>query len=428
MRVAVIGGYGLIGGQVVAHLVAEGHGVLGIGRTVVEAARRFPGVAWCRIDMGRASATEWGRALAGCDAVVNCAGALQDGPADDLRAVHVEGLRQLLAGCGEAGVTQFIHISAAGVATGSGAFGTTKRQAEALLAQSGLVWTVLRPGLVLAPAAFGGSALLRALAAFPVVIPAIHADRVVQVVGAEDVAAAIGACLRPGVAEGQALDLVAAEETRLGDILRAMRGWLGLAPAPIFRAPGWLVGLAARGADALAWLGWRSPMRTTGIAQLAAGVRGQAGDAAALGLRLKGLAAWLTAHPAGVQDRWFARLYLAKPLVLLVLAVFWLASGLLGFAQVARAAAVLEEAGFGPGAARAAVLAGSLADVALGLLVLHRATARWALAGMIAVSAAYLLGATAWRPDLWLDPLGPLVKVMPGAMLAAVALGMIEER
>ena len=42
--------------------------------------------------------------------------------------------------------------------------------------------------------------------------------------------------------------------------------------------------------------------------------------------------------------------------------------------------------------------------------------------------AAYLLGATLWRPDLWIDPLGPLIKVVPAMMLALVMLAIIDER
>ncbi len=54
--------------------------------------------------------------------------------------------------------------------------------------------------------------------------------------------------------------------------------------------------------------------------------------------------------------------------------------------------------------------------------------ARLALIGMIAVSLAYLAGATIWRPDLWGDPLGPLMKVWPAAILALAALAIMDER
>jgi uncharacterized protein YbjT (DUF2867 family) len=428
VTVLVIGGHGLIGGAIVAALLAAGHGVAGAGRGVTQAARRQPAVRWHRIDMADPGA-DWTPVLQGVTAVVNCAGALQDGPADSLAGVHVAGLARLVSACEGAGVRRLVQVSAAGVGESPGAFGATKRQAEVLLAESRLDWLVLRPGLVLAPVAYGGSALLRALAAFPLLVPALHPGRVVQVVGADDIAAAVIAALRPGAPSRVAIDLVAPAPTTLAEILAGLRGWLGLAPAPVVAVPGVVAAMGARLADGLAWLGWRSPMRSTSLAQLEAGVRGDGAAAVALlGRPVRGLEAWLAAHPAGVQEAWFARLYLLKPAVIGVLALFWLVSGLVGLLRPAEAAAVLAVAGFTPGAAWAAVLGGSLADIALGLMAMHRRSVRIAFWGMMAVTGAYLAGATLWRPDLWLDPLGVLVKTLPAAVLAVVGLALLDDR
>ena len=57
------------------------------------------------------------------------------------------------------------------------AFATTKREAERLIAASGVAYAILRPGFVVAPSAYGGSAMLRALAAFPLDLPAQRARR-----------------------------------------------------------------------------------------------------------------------------------------------------------------------------------------------------------------------------------------------------------
>ena len=51
-----------------------------------------------------------------------------------------------------------------------------------------------------------------------------------------------------------------------------------------------------------------------------------------------------------------------------------------------------------------------------------------ALLGMLAVSAAYLAGGTMLTPGLWLDPLGPFVKVLPSMVLAGLAIAILEER
>ena len=74
------------------------------------------------------------------------------------------------------------------------------------------------------------------------------------------------------------------------------------------------------------------------------------------------------------------------------------------------------------------VLAGSVADIAAGAAILVRPIARIALLGMIAITLVYLGAATALTPDLWLDPLGAMVKAVPALCLALVALAVVDER
>jgi hypothetical protein len=47
---------------------------------------------------------------------------------------------------------------------------------------------------------------------------------------------------------------------------------------------------------------------------------------------------------------------------------------------------------------------------------------------MMALSTAYLLGSLVVAPDLWADPLGPMLKVFPGLALAAMVWLLMEER
>ncbi|TWB22522.1 nucleoside-diphosphate-sugar epimerase [Nitrospirillum amazonense] len=435
MRVLVIGAYGLIGGYVVARLLAEGHAVTGVGRDVAAAARSLPQVRWARVDLAKVTVEDWRPLLADVQAVVNCAGALQDGPRDDLAAVHRDGVARLAAACVQAGVRRLVHISAAGVAAdrGLGAqgdrFNDTKLATETLLRASGLDWIILRPGLVLAPAAYGGSALLRGLAAFPVVLPVVHADAPVQVVAVTDVARAVAKAVLPDTPPRRAIDLVHEEAVSPADLVLTLRRWLGLPPVPLWRLPAGIARLAAKGADALAWAGWRSPLRTATLDQLRGGI---AGDGQAmqreLGIKPLPLADMLSAYPAGVQERWFAKSYFLKPALLAMLSVFWSLSGLIGFLRVPQATAVLTAAGMAPVLATLFVLLGSVIDLALGVGVVFRRRAKAALQGMVLVSGAYMAGGTLWRPDLWLDPMGPFLKTLPAAMLALAALALLDER
>jgi uncharacterized protein YbjT (DUF2867 family) len=419
----------LIGGYVVARLAALGHEVTGVGRRTGEAARRLPQARWLEIDLAKQTSARWQTTLQGFDAVVNCAGALQESPRDRLRAAHVDGVRALAEGARLAGVPRLVHVSAAGAEKSPGAFGAAKRDAEAAVRQAGPDWIILRPGLVLAPAAFGGSALLRGLAGFPLVIPTVHAKSKVQVVSAGDVSEAVAAAVSAGAPSQLIVDLVARQSLSIGEILVTLRAWLGLRPAPLVQLPAAAGRLVATVAGGLAWFGWRSPMRSASLEQLSHGVRGEAGAAErSLGVAPRSLAQILAAEPSGVQERWFARAYFLKPLILAVLSLFWIASGVIGLIAAQTAATTLTRAGFGAAAGLTIVKAGSVLDIALGIGAAYRSTARAALLGMLAASAAYMIGATLWRPDLWSDPMGPLLKILPMAALVCVALAIMDER
>ncbi len=431
MRVLVLGGYGLIGREIVRRLLAEGHSVAGLGRSVAVARRRMPQVDWIEADMSRLTdPANWASRLGGVEVVVNAAGALQDSPRDDLRAIHVEAVGALVHAAGIAGVKRLVQVSAVGATPEAAtAFLRTKALGDAAVRGARSEWVILRPGLVIAPIAYGGTALLRALAAFPLVTPLVRADSPVQTIGVADVAAAVADAVAGRIPSGAELDLVEPELRSLAETVAQFRAWLGLPPARVARLPDVLAAPIRAGADLLGLLGWRSPLRTTALAVMAQGVTGDPVPARAmLGRGFAPLPQVLSTMPAGVAELWFARLWLLKPLVLGGLAAFWATSGLVGFAQAGRAAAILTERGMGPSLATAAVLAGSAVDLALGLGVLVRPLARPALLGMISVTAAYMAGSLVFAPDLWLDPLGPMVKAWPAAVLALVGLALLDER
>ena len=74
------------------------------------------------------------------------------------------------------------------------------------------------------------------------------------------------------------------------------------------------------------------------------------------------------------------------------------------------------------------VFGGAVADILLGAAILWRSWTRRAALGMIGLSGAYVIGSLLVAPDLWADPLGPMVKVLPGMALAALVWLMMEER
>jgi hypothetical protein len=88
----------------------------------------------------------------------------------------------------------------------------------------------------------------------------------------------------------------------------------------------------------------------------------------------------------------------------------------------------LREGGVSERLARAGVIAGALADIAIGVGIAFRRTARVALWSAIAISIFYLIAGTFVLPRLWLDPVGPMLKIWPIVVLNLVALAVVEDR
>ncbi|MDT0684171.1 SDR family oxidoreductase [Roseicyclus sp. F158] len=425
----VLGGYGLIGSACCRSLTEAGFHVVGLGRSRSAAMAAAPNQDWIFRDLSALDTEAWKEFLDGADIVVNAAGALQDGPRDDLEAIHATMLAQLCAAASPD--LRFVQISAAGVSPkASTEFFRSKARGDAYVAAAPCDWVILRPSLVLASDAYGGTALLRGAAAIPGLLPEVLPDSLVQTVHIEDLAAAVVAAARGAIASGTIADITEKEARPLPELIRKIRSWQGFPESRLrVRLPNALLALTGFGADAAGHLGWRSPLRSTAIAVLRDGVRGDPGPwVAAGGILPRDLDASLAALPATRQERLYARLYFALPLAIAALSVFWIASGLVALAQHAAAASALAGGALPTWAVGTTVIGGALIDIALGIAILWRPWCKQAALGMVAVSGAYLTGGTLFAPELWIDPLGPLVKVLPSIGLAIIVWLAVESR
>ena len=91
--------------------------------------------------------------LAGIDAVVNCVGILQGSLRDDAERI----LRRRSAVSAETGVPT--------------AYAQSTAKADAALARLDANWLIVKPSLVIGQGAYGGTALMRALAGLRFVLP-----------------------------------------------------------------------------------------------------------------------------------------------------------------------------------------------------------------------------------------------------------------
>lgn len=421
MRVLVAGADGFIGRHIAFHLRASGIEVLAQARRPGRLARM--GFATLAADLTELAAQDvdfWRPQLAGVTHLVWCAGLLT-GTEAAFAAVHGTAPRAVLAALPGAPA---VLVSAVGIEAET-PFARWRRQTEQVFAGA----TILRPGLVLADTSYGGSSLLRALAALPFATPVVGSgDQRFNPIHAADLAEQVRLCLvsPPGPGPQQDTWPTGGPEVRTqADLARDLRNWMGLPPCPLLRLPLPLARAAGRLGDLLQ-LG---PISATAVAQLETGV---STDAAPLMQRLgfapRGVSAFLAARPAGTQDLWHARLYLLKPLIRLTLAAIWLASAALGlFTPPAMFLPALGPA-LPDGLAVLMARAGGLADLALGLALLANWRPAPVARAQLGLVLAYTAGLTLIAPSLWLDPFGGLMKNLGILALILAHLALAEER
>lgn len=423
MRIAVVGAGGFIGSAVAARLRALGHEVVPVGRG------GSAGPDAVRADLATTSAADWARHLAGVDALVNATGILQGTGRDTPEAVHVTGARALWQGAEAARVRRVVHVSALGAAPDAPTdFARTKAAGDADLMARDLDWVVLRPAVVLGRPAYGGSALIRGLAALPV-MPVLPGTAPIQLVALDDLVETVVRALAPDARTRVVYELAGTDPLPFETVVAALRRWLGWRPARRVAVPAFLATLAYRAGDLVARLGWRTPLRSTARAEIARGTRGDPTEwIGGTGIVPKSLDGMLAAMPASVQERWFARLYFVKPLLFASLAFFWFVTGLVSIGPGWEVGlGYVTAAGFGV-LGTPSILVGGVIDLVIGIAVATRRFARWGLYAGIAVSLFYAVAGSVVLPSLWQDPLGPLLKIWPLIAANLAALAILEER
>jgi hypothetical protein len=149
----------------------------------------------------------------------------------------------------------------------------------------------------------------------------------------------------------------------------------------------------------------------------------------ATGIVPKTIAQMVGQRSATIQDKWFARLFLIKALVIASLVVFWVVSGFIALAiSYDAAAGILVSHGFPASLVGPITVGTSLMDMTIGILIAFRRTAATGLTLGIAASLGYMLGAAILTPDLWIEPLGALIKTGPAIVLMLVALLTLDNR
>src|SRR3954468_16088469 len=274
MKVAVIGGTGLLGSAIVADLSSRGHSVVPLSRS---AGTESPGAI--SVDLNQAtSPSYWLPHLGGAEAGVNCAGVLQDSPKDSTSMVHHQGIANLFAACEQLKVRRVIHFSALGVDRQTpSAFSETKLSGDKALMERDLDWIILRPSVVIGRAAYGASALMRGLAALPAILAMPHTGQL-QIVLLEDVVRAVEYFLDPTAPTRRIVELVGPHRYTFAEVVALFRRWYHWPPARQIQFPRFASSLIYKMGDAISLLGWRPPVRSTAEREIARGAVGNLED------------------------------------------------------------------------------------------------------------------------------------------------------
>ena len=411
MRVLVAGASGFIGHALAEALARDGH-------EVIRASRRGE----LAVDFAQApDAAWWVARLAGVDAVVNAVGILREAQGQSFEALHARAPAELFRACAQAGVGLIVQVSALGAdAAARTRYQLTKKAADDALRALPVRAAIVQPSLVYGPAG-SSAALFDALAAAPLLMLPRGGRMPVQPVHHEDVVDGVVKLLREPPDGVVTLAFVGPQAMTLREYLARLRAALGIGgrapvlpfPVPLFRAfarvAGWLPGsfldretaqmlLAGNEADAtpFARLLGRAPRD---VAQFIPDAQREAARTRAV------LGVWL-------------------PVLRVTLAAMWIWTGIvsLGLYPVQDSLALLARVGLHGTPALAALYGAAGLDIALGVLTLALPAHRrgWLWGAQLLLIAGYTVLITAFLPEQWLHPYGPVSKNLPVA--AAIAL------
>ncbi len=154
-RIAVVGGHGQVAQHLLVDLRRSEHTPVAlVRREEYRAELESKGAEVRLLDIEKDHADAFARAFQGCDVVVFAAGGGPDGDIDRKRTVDLEGSLKSILGARRAGIGRFVQISAIDVDEPVPddaepvwrAYVEAKRDADAALRDSGLEWTIIRPG------------------------------------------------------------------------------------------------------------------------------------------------------------------------------------------------------------------------------------------------------------------------------------------
>lgn len=426
LTILVLGANGFIGAPLAGALRQAGHRVV---RGVRNAAHGDADAICCDFTRDLTPET-WRPRLVGVDVVVNAIGILRESAGSRFDVIHRQAPLAVAMACIGSGVRCFVQVSSLGDPV-DGEFIASKHRFDAALSQLPLASVILRPSVVYAwSGSYGGTSLLRALAATPWALPVPGDGRQrMQPMEAEDLGRLVVTIAESIPAACGTYEVGGPGSLELRDYLLQWRRWLRIDGGRVLRVP---LSLAAIGV----WVAERIGKGPTGNTIWRMLVRGNVCEADALmslqhdfGFRPRSLEQVLGEHPSQVQDRWHARLYPIAPVLRALVAIVWIMSGIAGLlTSSARIESLVTHSllsGIHPIALTH--IFGAL-DILLGIALLLCWRPRLIVIAMLVSLLGYTLALGVLLPMLWLDPLDGLLKNLILAPALIILFVLLDRR
>jgi uncharacterized protein YbjT (DUF2867 family) len=233
MKVLVTGGTGVVGQAAVTELLKGGHTIRLLSRNAKEDARQWPeGVEPWPASIGDQS--ELRGCAEGCDLVLHAAGIVEEAtPELTFESVNVEGTRAMLREAERCKVGRFIYVSSLGAETGDSPYHRSKRRAEDIVRSFAGGWIIVRPGNVYGPGDEVVSRILTMVRTFPVIPVLGSGEDKFQPIWVEDLALALGECVRRTDLHGRVLEIAGEDKTSLTELVDRFSEITGRSPTRV---------------------------------------------------------------------------------------------------------------------------------------------------------------------------------------------------
>ncbi|SFR92693.1 NADH dehydrogenase [Dyella sp. OK004] len=289
-QLVILGGTGFLGSYLVPRLAADGHRIVLLSRNR-ERHRELsvlPQVEIRSTDVYDGNALR--RQFEGADAVIHLIGILNPQGRHTFQETHVDLPRRVIAACQAANVSRLHLMSSLKAGQGLSRYLKTRGEAETVVRQSGLDWTIYQSSVMFGAGDGLVSRFAKLLRSMPV-LPLARAPSRLAPTYVGDVAEAIARCVADdALSIDRTFELYGPEVLTLGEIVRNIRDTAGL-HTPILPLPDSLGRLQATFAELLPG----KPFSRDNFLSLRTDSVGKQDGYATLGIHPQPLTPWLPA-------------------------------------------------------------------------------------------------------------------------------------